>query len=382
MTTVGGDRIWLSPPDVDASDRAALLAAFDGGWIAPVGPDVDGFEADMVAHLGDGMHAAALASGTAGLHLALRLLGVGPGEEVLVATLTFAATANAVAYVGATPVFVDADAATWQIDPDRVAEAIEERISSGRPPAAVIAVDLYGQCADYDRLAGVCEPHHIPVIEDAAEALGATYRGRPAGTLGRVAVLSFNGNKIISTSGGGMLVSADAALVARARFLATQAREPAAHYEHAEIGHNYRLSNLLAALGRSQLSRLDAKVAARRAIRVRYEAGLADLPGVEFLREAGYGTPTHWLTVLTVDPDAAGVDRERLRLALDAAGIEARPVWKPMHLQPVFADAPTVGGAVAADLFTRGLCLPSGSTLTAPQQDRIIEVFRAACGAA
>ena len=379
---MGGDRIWLSPPDVDASDRAALLAAFDGGWIAPVGPDVDGFEADMAAHLGDGMHAAALASGTAGLHLALRLLGVGPGDEVLVATLTFAATANAVAYVGATPVFVDADAATWQIDADLVAEAVEDRVRRGRPPAAMIAVDLYGQCADYDRLAAVCDPHRIPVIEDAAEALGATYRGRPAGTLGRAAVLSFNGNKIISTSGGGMLVSDDADLVASARHLATQAREPAPHYEHAEIGHNYRLSNLLAALGRSQLSRLDAKVAARRAIRARYEAGLADLPGVAFLPEASYGTPTHWLTVLTVDPDAAGADRERLRLALDAAGVEARPVWKPMHLQPVFAGAATVGGAVAADLFTRGLCLPSGSTLTAAQQDRVIEVFRTACGSA
>lgn len=372
-------RVYLSPPDVGPRERALLLDAFDSGWIAPLGPHVDAFEEELAARAGVG-HAAALSSGTAALHLALLILGVGPGDEVLTASLTFAATANAITYVGARPAFVDADAATWQLDPDLLAEALETRARAGRLPAAVVTVDLYGQCADYDRITAACAAHGVPLVEDAAEALGATYRGRPAGAFGVASAFSFNGNKIITTSGGGMLASDDAAFVARARHLATQAREPAPHYEHAEIGHNYRLSNLLAALGRAQLEGLDAKVAARRRINTRYREALGDLAGVAFMPIAPYGEPTCWLTCLTIDPTASGATRDDVRLALAARDIEARPVWKPMHLQPVHADAEAVGGAVSAALFADGLCLPSGSSLTDSEQDEVVAVVRACLG--
>jgi dTDP-4-amino-4,6-dideoxygalactose transaminase len=372
-------RIYLSPPDVGARERELLLEAFDSGWIAPLGPMVDAFEAELAKRAGVA-HAAALTSGTAGLHLALRLLGVGAGDEVLTSTLTFAATANAITYVGARPTFVDADPATWQLDPALVAEALESRAAAGDLPAAVVTVDLYGQCADYDAILSTCERHEVPVIEDAAEALGATYRGRPAGSFGQAAVFSFNGNKIITTSGGGMLVADDGDLIAKARHLATQARDPAPHYEHSVIGHNYRLSNLLAGLGIAQLESLDDKVAARRRINTRYREGLADLPGVALMPEADYGEATCWLTCLTVHPDAFGATREDIRLALAEVDIEARPVWKPMHLQPVFASAPVLGGGIAADLFDRGLCLPSGSTLSEVEQDEVIERVRGCLG--
>jgi dTDP-4-amino-4,6-dideoxygalactose transaminase len=368
-------RIYLSPPDVGATERALLLEAFDSNWIAPLGPHVDAFEAEVAAYVGVG-HAAALSSGTAALHLALQLLGVGPGDEVWCSALTFAASANAAVYLGATPVFVDADPATWQLDPALLAEALETRSKGGRLPAAVIAVDLYGQCADYDRILEACARYDVPVIEDAAEALGATYRERRAGSFGRMGVLSFNGNKIITTSGGGMLLADDEALVARARFLATQARDPAPHYEHSTVGYNYRLSNLLAALGRGQLRSLDDKVDARRAVNARYRAGLGDLPGIAFMPEAGYGRANCWLTCLTVEAEAFGASAADIREALGRADVEARPVWKPMHLQPVFADAETFGGAVAADLFARGLCLPSGSNLSPADQDRVIDLVR------
>ena len=333
------------------------------------------FESGFASYCGAGQ-GLATCNGTAALHLALLATGIGPGDEVIVPTLTFVATANVVRYVGATPVFVDADPATWQLDPGLLAEAMEARARAGRLPAAVIAVDLYGQCADYDTILEACARYDVPVIEDAAEALGATYRERRAGSFGRMGVLSFNGNKIITTSGGGMLLADDEALVARARFLATQARDPAPHYEHSTVGYNYRLSNLLAAVGRGQLRSLDDKVDARRAVNACYHAGLCDLPGVAFMPEAGYGRANCWLTCLTVDAAAFGASAADIRETLGGADVEARPVWKPMHLQPVFADAETFGGAVAADLFARGLCLPSGSNLSAAEQDRVIDLVR------
>jgi pyridoxal phosphate-dependent aminotransferase EpsN len=296
---------------------------------------------------------------------------------VLTSTLTFAATANAIIYCGATPVFVDADPATWQMDPDLLADAVRQRARRGRPPAAVVPVDLYGHCADYDRILAVAGEFGVPVIEDAAEALGATYRGRAAGSFGAMAVLSFNGNKIITTSGGGMLITDRAEWAERTRFLATQARDPAPHYEHSTVGFNYRMSNLLAAVGRAQLRTLDAKVDARRRVFARYRASLADLDGIAFMPEAGYGRANRWLTCVTIAPAAFGASSDGVRRALAAQGIEARPVWKPMHLQPVFAGHPSHGGHVAADLFDRGLCLPSGSNLTESQQARVIDAVRA-----
>ncbi len=367
-------RIFLSPPDVGPDERAALLAAFDGGWIAPVGPDLDAFEAEVARLAGVG-HAAALSSGTAALHLALLLAGVGAGDEVVVPSLTFVATANAVGYLGARPVFVDSDPDTWQIDPALVAGFLDGRAAAGRLPAAVVTVDLYGQCADADPIAEACARHGVALIEDAAEALGASYRGRPAGSLAPVGIFSFNGNKVITTSGGGMLVSDDGDLVARARHLATQARDDAPHYEHTQPGFNYRLSNLLAALGRSQLRSLPRRIDRRRAIRARYVEALGGRPGVTFMPDADYGRPINWLTVAQIDPATAGVDREQLRLALEARDIEARPAWKPLHLQPLFADHERVGGAVVERIFDRGLCLPSGSSLSESDQDRVIDVL-------
>lgn len=350
-----------------------LLDAFDSNWIAPLGPHVDAFERELAAAVGV-EHAVALSSGTAALHLALLLLGVGPGDEVLVPTLTFVASAAAVTYLGATPVFVDCDPATWQIDPGLVAEAIGERARRGRPPAAVVSVDLYGQCADYERLAAACAEYDVPLVEDAAEALGATRAGRPAGSFGAAGVFSFNGNKIITTSGGGMLVSASDDLARRARHLATQAREPVPHYEHNVLGYNYRLSNLLAALGRAQLRGLDAKIAGRRRVNERYRAALAGRPGLEFMPVDPGGEPNWWLTCVTIDPDRFGADREEIRLALEALDVESRPTWKPMHLQPVFAGATVIGGSAAAAVFDRGLCLPSGSRLRAEDVDMITDV--------
>jgi dTDP-4-amino-4,6-dideoxygalactose transaminase len=373
-------RVLLSPPDVGPRERELLLAAFDSGWIAPVGPELSAFEAEVAAVVGVG-HAVALSSGTAALHLALELVGVGPGDEVLVPTLTFVASATAVRHAGASPVFVDAEATSWCVDPALVADELARRAAAGRLPAAVMTVDLYGQCADYDALVAACDRWEVPLVEDAAEALGATHRAGPAGSFGRAAALSFNGNKIITTSGGGMLVSDDGELVERARFLATQARDPAPHYEHSVAGYNYRLSNLLAAVGRGQLEGLAAKVARRTAINRRYRDALADLPGVGFMPDAPWGTPTHWLTVVTLDPAVTGRSPEQVRLALEADDVEARPAWKPMHLQPLFADAPAVGGAVAAGIFATGLCLPSGSAMTDGDQERVVASFRRALGA-
>ena len=373
------ERIYLSPPDMSAAEREALLAAFDSNWIAPLGPEVDAFERDLAARVGV-QAAAALNSGTAALHLALILLEVGPGDEVWTATLTFAATANAIRYVGATPVFIDSERESWNLDPALLREALRDASTKGALPKALVVVDLYGQCADYDAILAACQEYGVRVIEDAAEALGATYRGRPAGSFGDIGVLSFNGNKIMTTSGGGALVSDDAALVERARHLASQARKPAAHYEHEEVGYNYRLSNLLAAVGRAQLARLDEFVERRREINRRYRAALEGLSGISFLREAPGGHSTCWLTCVLLDEERLGVGPEQVRRHLETRNIEARPVWKPMHLQPVHRDCRVVGGAVAADLFRRGLCLPSGSTLSYEAQRRVIDAIFEAPG--
>jgi dTDP-4-amino-4,6-dideoxygalactose transaminase len=372
-------RIFLSPPDVGADERALLLDAFDSNWIAPLGPHVDAFEREVAAEVG-AAHAVALSSGTAALHLALLLAGVGPGDRVLCSTMTFVASANAIRYVGAEPVFVDCDPDTWNLSPALVAAELERAARGGERYAALVAVDLYGRCCDYERLERICAEHDVVLIEDAAEALGASYRGRAAGTFGRFGVFSFNGNKIITTSGGGMLVTEDGEAADRARFLATQARDPAPHYEHSVQGHNYRLSNLLAAVGRGQLRHLHEKVARRRAIKARYRELLGDLSGVEFAPDGDDGVPNNWLTCLTVDPDTAGVDREVVRRHLVSLGIEARPVWKPMHLQPLFAGCRSVDGEVAAAIFEQGLCLPSGSSLTDAEQDEIVAAVRKLLG--
>lgn len=367
-------RIYLSPPDVGEEERALLLDAFDSNWIAPLGPHVDAFELEFAERVGT--PALALSSGTAALHLALLVSGTGPGDDVLVPTLTFAATANAVVYLGARPVFVDSDTRSWALDPGLVGEELERRAAAGKLPSAVVAVDLYGQTADYDRLLDECRRFDVPLIEDAAEALGATYKGRPAGSLADLAAFSFNGNKIITTSGGGMLVSQRAEWLARARHLSTQARRPAAHYEHDEVGYNYRLSNLLAAVGRGQLRSLDAKVARRREVNTLYRKALGDLPGVEFMPVASYGNPSCWLTCITIAPEAFGASRDDVRFHLEALDIEARPTWKPMHLQPAFDGCAAVGGSVAEDVFTDGLCLPSGSSLSDGDVERVVDGVR------
>jgi pyridoxal phosphate-dependent aminotransferase EpsN len=361
-------RIYLSPPDLAGTELAMLRDAVESNWIAPLGPHVDAFEAELAARL-ELPHAVALASGTAALHLALEVLGVGPGDEVWCSTLTFAATANAVRYVGATPVFVDSDRRTWNMDPDLLAEGLDAAARRGALPRAVIAVDLYGQVAELGPIAAACRRHGVFLVEDAAEALGATYRGRPAGSLGDLSILSFNGNKIITTSGGGALLGRERAWIDRARYLATQARSPVRHYEHEAIGYNYRLSNLLAAVGRAQLADLERRVDARRATNLSYREALGALPGWDFMPEAPERRSTFWLTCATV------ADHDRREAILDhlaADDIEARPIWKPMHLQPVFRGCRAIGGAVSEDLFARGLCLPSGSSLTPVDRERVI----------
>ncbi|MBD89394.1 MAG: pyridoxal phosphate-dependent aminotransferase [Deltaproteobacteria bacterium] len=365
-------RIYLSPPHMLGGERELILDAFDSNWIAPLGPHVTGFEAEIAARAGVG-HAAALSSGTGGLHLALMLLGVGEGDQVIVPSMTFVATANAVRYVGAEPVFIDSDRRTWNLDPDLLEEHLSACAKRGALPKAVLPVDLYGQCADYDRIVPICQTYDIPIIEDAAEALGARWSGQPAGSFGRLAVFSFNGNKIITTSGGGMLVSDDERLIVQARKLATQAREPAPHYEHAEVGYNYRMSNILAALGRGQLANLDAMIAARRENFEYYREHLGSLDGIEMMPIDPRGEPNYWLTCLTIDPDAFGCDREAVRLALEARDIESRPLWKPMHMQPIFRTMPQVGGSYVERLFDDGLCLPSGSSLTPEDRERVVE---------
>jgi dTDP-4-amino-4,6-dideoxygalactose transaminase len=369
-------RIYLSPPEVGPEERRMLLDAFDSNWIAPVGPDIGAFERELAERVGVG-HAVALSSGTAALHLCLLLAGVGPGDEVLLPSFTFVATASVVVHLGGSPVFVDSSPSTWNIDPDLVETELARRAASGRLPAAIVTVDLYGQSADYDRLIPLCSDYGVPLIEDAAEALGATYRDRPTGSFGTSAVFSFNGNKIITTSGGGMLVTDSAEVAERARYLATQARDPFPHYEHSALGYNYRLSNLLAALGRAQLRGLDRRIERRRAIQERYRKALGGVPGIRFMPVAPYGEPNWWLTCILVDPDSFGADREQVRTALEEVDIESRPTWKPLHLQPVFEGVPSLGGEVCAEIFAHGLCLPTGSALTEAEVDRVVETLLA-----
>jgi pyridoxal phosphate-dependent aminotransferase EpsN len=376
-------RIYLSPPHMGGLEQEFVADAFVTNWIAPLGPHVDAFEREFAECVG-ARHAAALSSGTAALHLALILAGVGPGDEVIVSTLTFSASANPIVYLGARPVFVDSERASWNMGPGLLAETLQRKARhprGGRLPKAVVLVHLYGQSADIDPVRAACAEHGVTLIEDAAEALGSSYRGRSPGTLGALGVFSFNGNKIITTSGGGMLVGEDEALIAHARKLATQARDPAPHYQHSEVGYNYRLSNVLAAIGRGQLRVLEERVQARRRVFDFYVETLGRLPGIEFMPEAPWGRHTRWLTCLTVAPEQFGATREEIRLALEAENIEARPVWKPMHLQPVFAGCEAVGGAVAEELFDRGLCLPSGSSLTPDDQARIVSVVEGVCRA-
>ncbi len=368
-------RIYLSSPHMSGLEQQYVKDAFDTNWIAPLGPHVNAFEQEF-AELVGAKHAAALSSGTAAIHLALILAGVGAGDEVLVSSLTFSASVNPIVYVGAKPVLIDSEPSSWNLDPGLVIETIERKVREGKLPKAVLPVHLYGQSADMDPILDVCQRYEIPVIEDAAEALGASYKGRSPGTLGKAGIYSFNGNKIITTSSGGMLVSDDADFIAHARKLATQARDTAPHYQHSEIGYNYRMSNVLAGIGRGQLQVLEDRVLARRRNCAFYQQTIGDLPGIGFMPEASWGRHTRWLTVITVDPEQFGATREDIRLALEAENIEARPVWKPMHLQPVFAGCEYVGNEIAEMLFRDGLCLPSGSNLSITDLDRVANVIR------
>lgn len=369
-------RIYLSPPHLGEAERAFVAEAFDSNWIAPLGPNVDGFEAELERYTG-AAHAAALSSGTAALHLALILLGVGAGDEVVCSSFTFSASANPIVYQGATPVFVDSEADTWNMDPDALAAALADRQAKGKLPKAVILVHLYGMPAKMREIMAHCERFGVPLIEDAAEALGSTYHGRAMGTFGAMGILSFNGNKIITTSGGGALISDHAEWIERARFLATQARDPAPHYQHSQIGYNYRLSNVSAGIGRGQMKVLDDRVAARRANTARYREFFAPYPGVTLPEEPAGMFSNRWLTTVLVDPaGTGGVTREDLRLALDADNIEARPLWKPLHLQPVFEAYPYYGAGLSEQLFDQGLCLPSGSSLSEEEFARVTGILR------
>jgi dTDP-4-amino-4,6-dideoxygalactose transaminase/CelD/BcsL family acetyltransferase involved in cellulose biosynthesis len=369
-------RIYLSPPHLGEAELELVKDAFASNWIAPLGPHVDAFEQEFAGYL-DVRHAAALSSGTAAIHLALRMLGLRPGQEVICPTLTFAASANPILYEGGTPVFIDSEETTWNMDPTLLGEELAACAANGRLPRAVIVVDLYGQSANYVPILDVCARYDVPVIQDSAEALGATYQGQKVGTQGRCGIFSFNGNKIITTSGGGMLVSDDPDLIERARFLAMQARDPAPHYQHSTIGFNYRMSNVLAAIGRGQLRVLGERIASRRRNFEGYKAVLGAAPGIVFMPLASYGEPNYWLTCITIDPKKFGATQEDARLALASHNIEARPIWKPLHLQPVFAQSRVRGGSVAETLFARGLCLPSGSSLTDTELDRVCAIVLA-----
>jgi dTDP-4-amino-4,6-dideoxygalactose transaminase len=372
-------RIYLSPPDVGPLEESFLLSAVRSGWVAPVGPDLDAFEREMAERTGR-CHAVALSSGTAALHLSLLGLDVHAGDVVVVPTLTFAATANAAVYIGAEPYFVDCEPDTGNIDVPLLAGALDALRREGRRVGAVLPVDMFGSCAAYDILLPLCASRGIPVVEDAAEAMGTVHMGRPAGSFGHAAVLSFNGNKIMTTSSGGMLVTDDGRLAQRCRYLATQARMPVAHYEHTEIGYNYRLSNLLAALGRAQLLRLDAMITRRQALRERYRKLFASVPGVRLLGDDDTGANC-WLTVIVVEPELCGWSAGDLGAFLAARGIETRPVWKPMHLQPAYAGARALLTGAAQRLFETGLTLPSGSALRPAQIDRVTEAIGEFMGA-
>lgn len=376
---MAAERIFLSPPHMGGSEQRLVAEAFASNYVAPCGPMVEAFERAVAAKV-DAAAAVALSSGTAAIKLALACIGVGRGDRVYCPTLTFIASVAPAVHFGATPVFIDVDPETWTLDPGLLEERLAADARAGRTPKAVISVDLYGQCCDMGRIAAACARHGVPLVADSAEALGSSRDGRPAGKGAYAAAFSFNGNKIITTSGGGMLVSDDPGVVARARYLSTQARQPVPYYQHTEAGYNDRMSNLLAAVGLGQLEVLEERVAARRRIFDGYVRRLGGLPGISFMPEAPRGRSNRWLTVMQIDRAAAGVSPETLRLALEAENIESRPVWKPMHLQPVFEGCEVAGGEVAARLFENGLCLPSGTALRESDLDRIASIVAASIG--
>ena len=373
-------RVYLSSPHMSGGEKRYIEEAFATNWIAPLGPHVDSFERE-VASFCHSAGAVAVSSGTAAIHLALKLAGVGPGDEVLCSTLTFIASVNPILYQGAIPVFVDSDQTSWNMSPEALKLALEKRTAAGKLPKAAVVVNLYGQSAEYSEIKYLCDEYGVLLIEDAAESMGATYQGQPSGTFGKFGIFSFNGNKIITTSGGGMLISDDLEALTKARFYATQAREPRGFYHHQEIGYNYRMSNILAGIGRGQLKVLPKRVAARRAVYERYAEAFSKTVGLEFMPELPEGVSTRWLTALTVDEKLTGIKPDQIIAALEEENIEARRIWKPMHLQPLFeaydyfsnADD---GSSVADVLFRDGICLPSGSNMTVEEQMRTIEVVR------
>ena len=372
-------RIFLSPPHMSGNEQNYINDAFESNWIAPLGPHVDAFEEEMASYA-ETKGSAALSSGTAAIHLALELLGVGENDTVFCSSLTFVASANPILYVGAKPVFIDSEEETWNMSPVALKNAMEEAHLHGETPKAVIVVNLYGQSAKMDELVEICDVYGVPIIEDAAESLGSLYKGKKSGSLGRFGIYSFNGNKIITTSGGGMLVSNDLAALERCRFLATQARDDAPHYQHSTMGYNFRMSNILAGIGRAQLEVLEKRVKARRDIFDRYAQGLHHIEGIHFMPELIETYSTRWLTALTLDPNKIGITPYELIEALEAENIEARPVWKPLHLQPLFEECEFYPHAkdnhVSERLFGEGICLPSGSNLSVKQQERVVEVIK------
>lgn len=354
------------------TEQKYIQEAFDTNWVAPLGPNVENFEKDLAAYLDDGVHVAALSTGTAALHLALILMGVSVEDEVICQSMTFSASANPIVYLGATPIFVDSEPDTWNICPDQLETAIKDRIQKGKKPKAIIAVHLYGMPYKSDEIKAIADKYEIPVLEDAAEALGSSYKTRKCGTLGDVSILSFNGNKIITTSGGGALITRSKNFKDQAVFLATQARDDAPHYEHSQIGYNYRMSNIVAGIGRGQMEVLPLRVKERRAIFEHYKTELSQIEGITFLEETEGAFSNRWLTTILVDPKkTGGIDREKIRTHLASKNIESRPLWKPMHLQPIFKDAPFYGSDCSQSLFSDGLCLPSGSNLTEEDLRRV-----------
>ncbi|MFE7060550.1 DegT/DnrJ/EryC1/StrS family aminotransferase [Sutcliffiella sp. NPDC057660] len=376
---MSNNRIYLSPPHMSGREMKYVLEAFQTNWIAPLGPNVDAFEKEIASYVGVN-DAVAVSSGTAAIHLALSLLGVGKGDTVFCSTLTFVASANPILYQGAEPVFIDSEPETWNMSPEALQNALIDALIHGKLPKAVIVVNLYGQSAKMDEILELCNHYGVPIIEDAAESLGSFYKGKPSGTFGEYGIFSFNGNKIITTSSGGMLVSNDTNKTKEARFLATQARDQAVHYQHSRMGYNYRLSNILAGVGRGQLEVLEERVESRRAIFERYYNELAQLPGVHFMPELENTRTNRWLTALTINEEEAGVTVQELLSHLADNNIEARPVWKPLHLQPLFQSAayyPHSNGESISDLlFNNGICLPSGSNLTIDEQYRIINIIK------